>query len=195
MDAKVKSLFIAGLVGVAGVLGTEQLAKLEWMQQHPEAWYIEAGACAALAYLVRKKNFTAALALVATAGVLGVQGYRHSTGASPSSPSSPATPQSVPQLPPNQNPGPIPPQLPPAQAQGQTKGTPILETIQTFGDTFQELYNQGAFGGGDFGMSPGSGNLGESPLQGSPDNTGALLRRRRNMTGALLRNSAMRFGR
>jgi hypothetical protein len=189
LDAKIKSLLIAALVGGAATIGSEQLGKLQWMQDHPQAWYLEAGALALLAYFVRKKNFNAALSLVAAGGVMAVQGYRHQGGAAAApAMGGGATPQAMPQgapapqqlpAPANGNPGVVPPkQYPPLASQSGEVPQEDQGVVGTITDWLKDNLP-----------------LGESPLQASPDNAGALLRRLNGGAGAMLRRTAMGLGR
>jgi hypothetical protein len=192
LNSTVKSLLIAALVGGGAYLGSEQLKQTQWMQEHPNMWYVEGVGVAALGYFLRKKNMAAALALFSAGAVFIVQGYRSNQGAPGSSTAPPlGAPAPAPALPQgNANPGVVPPlgtlQNPnpapmPAGAGGQGGGlNEALQDAQNWADKLA-------------GMWPGGGGLGEEPIAGEvPSGAGAALRRRQ--AGALLSN-AMTLGR
>lgn len=201
MDSKLKALGIAGLVGGATYLGSEQLAKTQWMQQHPEAWYVEAVAAGLVAYLLRKKNSVASTALASAAFMLAVQGYEHRGGAAPGAAPGGSMPQSTPQsmpqglpAPANGNPGVVPKQLPTAQP-GQQLPPSYYQPLPSAQGTVPSGEDDAAQQGADFVKKLiENGGLGENPFPDLPDFTGALLRQRMNRAGALLRQSAMQMG-
>jgi hypothetical protein len=193
MDAKIKSLLIAIAAGGGAALGTEQLAKTQFMQEHPNAWYAEGAAAVAVGMLLVKKSpkyRDVGFALASAGAVLLVQGYRHQQGGA-TPPAGGSTPQSAPAaLPANGNSGVVPPQLPAGGTSGMDAAQ-AAQSVKSLADSLIQAANQGAFSGSDFGIPSGPSNLGD--LQASADNVGALLRR--NYAGAMLRNAAMRLGR